>query len=501
VTPAAGWAESGGPESGGAEAGWAEHVTAALLGTRRRSAPAFPDAGGDSADEAARLLAQAALLTVRRRAGRRPEPAEPLAPAPAETAPVVSPAAAGRVERILAGEQARVLPEWLAAAAAADRRVPAGILPDLLDRGRTDRALRPHIARAGGRRAMWLALRNPDWAYLVGEPAVPRPADPGDATDWETGGRDRRLTYLERLRDVDPGAARAALRGTWASEPAADRAAFLATFERGLGPADEEFLTEALADRAKDVRHVAAGLLARLPGSAYGRRLAERAAAHLRAERRRHRHGERTWIIVEPPAGGAAALRDLLAHTPPRTWTALFGLPAAEVVRLPIADDHDNDVHIGWASAAVLCRDAEWARALLAAGVVGAGTAAGSLEAAVDLLEVLPAAEREAAAAGLLRGADGYRGLMRVLDRIPGPWAGALADAVLTALAALADAVGRLDGARYLGQLCRLADERLSPDVADRLVEITRRHDTWPLAELAETLRFRRDMLEELSEP
>jgi hypothetical protein len=470
---------------------WGEHVTAALLGTQRRQPPAFPDAVGEGDDAAARLLAQAALLTVRRRAGRRPEQAEPLAPAPAETAPVVPPAAARRIERILAGEHARVLPEWLAAAAAAGRRVPAGALPDLLERGRTDRALRPYIARAAGRRAMWLALRNPDWAYLAAEAPEGRTAapGPGDPAAWETGSRGRRLTYLERLREVDPDAARAALRGTWTSEPAPDRAAFLATFERGLGPADEEFLEETLADRAKDVRQVAAGLLARLPGSAYGRRAAERAAACLRTERR---PDQQVWIIVEPPDGGIAALRDLLAHAPPRIWTTLLGRSVAEVVLLPIADDHHKDVHIGWARAAVLARDAEWARALLAAGVV-----AGELDVAVGLLGVLPAAEREAAAAELLRGADGYRGLLRALDRIPGPWTGKLADGVL---GALAEAAGRLDGARYLGQLCRLADERLSPDAADRLVEITRRHDTWPLAELAETLRFRRDMLEELSE-
>jgi hypothetical protein len=469
---------------------WAEHVTAALLGTQRRRPPELPDVAEEAGDQAGRLLAQAALLTVRRRAGWRPGSAEPLAPAPVETAAVVPDAAARRIERILAGEQSRVLPEWLAAAAAAGLRVPAGILPDLLDRGRTDRLLRPHIARAAGRRAMWLVLQNPDWAYLVSEPAAAEPG-PGDPDVWETGARGRRLTYLQRLRDVDPGAARATLRGTWASEPAPDRAAFLATFERGLGPGDEEFLEEALADRAKDVRHVAADLLARLPGSAYGRRMAGRAVACLRAERRKTRSREQTWIVVEPPEDGTAALRDLLAHTPPGTWTELFGLPPMEVVCLPVADDLGRDVHIGWARAAVLRRDAEWARALLKGGAVPA-----ELEPAVDLLAALPAAEREAAAADLLRWADGYRDLVRILDRIPGPWAGALADAVL---GALADAAGRADAARYLGQLCRLADERLSPGVAARLVEVTRRHDTWPLTELAETLRFRHDMLEELA--
>jgi hypothetical protein len=224
------------------------------------------------------------------------------------------------------------------------------------------------------------------------------------------------------------------------------------------------------------------------------------AAACLRAEPRVDRvdrvdaadpSGERMWIVVEPPRdGGTAALRDLLAHAPLDTWTARFGLAPVELVRLPVADDHGADVHAGWARATVLARDAAWARALLARGAV-----AKRLEPAMGLLGVLPADEREAAAADLIRRADGYRDLIRILDHVPGPWAGALADTVLGLLAAAAD---RPDVAR-VGHLARLAEERLSPGVAPRLVEITRQHDTWPLTELAETLRFRHDMLEELA--
>jgi hypothetical protein len=481
-------------------------VATALLGTQRRPVPALPaalphpqEAPGGGGDQAGRLLAQAALLAVRRRAGHRPGSAEPVAPAPAETAPVVPPAAARRLERVLAGEQSGLLPEWLAAAAAAGYRVPAATLPDLLDRGRLDRALRPYLARAAGHRAMWLALRNPDWAYLVAEPVAAADGAPaGDPGIWDTGGRGQRLAHLERLRATDPGAARAALRGTWASEPAADRAAFLATFGRGLGPADEEFLEEALGDRAKDVRQVAAGLLARLPGSAYGRRMAERAAACLRIERPAGAAGERARIVVEPPDGGVAALRDLIAHTPLGTWTALFGLPPAEIVRLPVTDDRGPDLHAGWARAAAAAGDAAWARALLGAALLDGGLPAGRLDLAADLLGALPAAGRDAAAAELVERAGGYRDRVRILDAVAGPWSGALADVVLGLLAV---AAGRTDTARYagvIGQLARLAEQRLSPAVTPRLVEITRQHDAWPLTDLAETLRFRRDMLGEL---
>src|SRR5581483_11281851 len=166
----------------------------ALLGTRRRAVPPLelplaPPGPDDSAeavvgwqaagDPAGRLLEQAAVLAVARRAGRMPGRAEPIAVAPAETAPLVPGPAAVRLARMLRGDQVRALPEWLAAAERGGYRVPA-----LLERGRGDRSLRPYIARTTGRRGLWLALQNPDWAYLATE-NVPAPAD----DVWEVGTR------------------------------------------------------------------------------------------------------------------------------------------------------------------------------------------------------------------------------------------------------------------------------------------------------------------------
>ncbi|WP_131743019.1 DUF5691 domain-containing protein, partial [Actinomadura roseirufa] len=398
--------------------GWNAHVTAALLGTERRDppalqeAPAAPASVGADGGKAGRLLDQAALLTVRRRAGRLParagtageaDPAggagtvELIAPAPAEHAPVVPPDAAARLARILAGEQIQVLPEWLDAAAGHGLRVPARLLPELLERGRGDRVLRPSIARAAGRRGVWLALRNTDWAYLVG---TGDDHGGGDGV-WETGTRLQRVAFLSGLRGTDPERARRLLASTWGREPAPDRAAFLATFEHGLGPADEDVLEAALEDRGKDVRQVASDLLARMPGSAYGRRMAARARRCLVPAVREVRGRERTWILVEAPrehdedlardgvpfhpggsfapgGGGpvgtrAAWLREILARTPLTTWTDLFGLPPMEIVCLPLGDAGGagkastagepggadsggraaRDVHIGWARAAL----------------------------------------------------------------------------------------------------------------------------------------------------
>ncbi|WP_344589456.1 DUF5691 domain-containing protein [Actinomadura vinacea] len=509
-------------------------MSAALLGTERRPPPPLPGttepgAGGGAAG---RLLDQAAVLAVRRRAGRRPSAgAEPIAPAPLEDAPVVPPAAARRLARILAGEQVRVLPEWLEAAADHGRRVPSRLLPELLEKGRGDRVLRPAIARAAGRRGVWLALQNTDWAYLVGSGDDPG----GDAEVWETGTRQQRIAHLTRLRGTDPAAAREVLRGTWSSEPAPDRAAYLGTFEHGLSAGDEEFLEAALEDRGKDVRQLASDLLSRLPDSAYGRRMAVRALRCLRPETRPGggRTGPRTWIMVEPPrahdeelardgvpfhptgsfapgrpAGGpvgtrAAWLREILARTPLSTWTELLGLPPMEIVCLPVGSAADpdgrgaRDLHIGWARAALRQRDVGWARALLKGGVV-----VDEPQALADLLAVLPEEERDTATADLIRWVDGQPDLLRVLERVPGPWTGALADAVVTTITVAAEHSSRRHE-HTLTQLCRLADQRLTPGAAPRLEALAAGSAAGPesaaLAELIDTLRFRHDMLKELS--
>jgi len=314
-------------------------------------------------------------------------------------------------------------------------------------------------------------------------------------------------------------------------------------------------LEAALEDRGKDVRQLASDLLARVPGSAYGKRMAARARACVAPEIRTLRGRAQTCVVVEPPhehdedlardgvpfhpsgsfaPGGstgpigarAAWLREILARTPLSTWTEAFELPPMDIVCLPLTTpvrrpgapsaglpgahagpsdgeaaqrrvgDGDGrlarDVHIGWARAALRQRDAGWARALLKGGVVVDEPAA-----LADLLAVLPAAEREPAAADLIRWVDGHPDLLRVLERVPGPWTGLLAAAVVATLTSAAKRPTHRDE-HTLTQLCRLADQRLDPVVASRLDSVG---PAAPRAvrELITTLRFRDEMLKELA--
>ncbi len=424
--------------------GWQDLVTASLIGTERAVvpaaeipgalalpdvapadpgpdvAPADPgrdvapaDAGRDAApadpdpDPAAVLLDRAALLTAARRAGRRPGQADPLPQAEPDPRPAVSPAAGLRLARMLRGQNPELLAEWLAAAAARGLRPPPQLLPALLDRARraapAEPALPRLVAEAGGPRARWLATLNPDWEYaavwlatLGADRAYAMARDQVGDDAWRLGRAAERRGYLAALLARDPAAARDLVADGWAAAGPGERAMFLAVLAEGLTPADEPLLETALDDRADEVRGWAAYLLARLPSSALGQRMAGRARRCLRLE-----HGGRgpRLTVLPPdgpdramrrdgitpgPAGGRSQLADrtrlmleIMSRTPLGTWTEEFGLTAAQIAAVP-AGDWAPALLAGWSRAAIAQRDQAWTAALVNRALTGrrAGTAA-----------------------------------------------------------------------------------------------------------------------------
>ena len=364
---------------------WQDLVTASLIGTERSAVPlvavrGVPTPADALADPAAILLDRAALLTVARRGGRQAEQAEPLPPAEPDPAPAVGRAAARRLARMLGGEHPDVLAEWLAAVVARGRRAPAALLPALLDRARRFAAVDPELRRlaaeAGGSRARWLAGFNPDWKFVT---AHTRPGD--DA--WRLGSKGQRRGYLAALRVRDPGAARDLIAQSWAAASPDERVMFLKAMTAGLSLADEPLLAAALDDPNAWVRKMAAEVLAALPGSALGRRMADRALGCLHL----HEGTRGTRLVATPPAQCDAAMRrdgiapgpsatsshpagqarlmaEVLARTPLRTWTDGFGRPPEQILALP-SGDWTPVLLAGWSRAAMDQRHQDWMTALV----------------------------------------------------------------------------------------------------------------------------------------
>lgn len=497
---------------------WPELVTTALLGTDRRPLP-----GAADDDPATALLDRAALHTVGRRAGLLPGRAAPATPpAPEDPRPALPEAASQRLVMLLpapgssggSGSLANVnelLPQYLAAANTHGYRVPAALVPPLLDAARARSELRGDAVGLAGPLGRWLAERNPDWRYVLRTPV----RGDGDGEDdsqrlWQEGLFAERVTHLTRLRRRDPAGARELLASSWSTERAEDRLLFLDALQENLSAVDEPFLESALSDRSKNVRLTAAELLSTLPGSALGRRMAERARTAVRLT------ADGSRITVHAPVGCDAAMQrdgiaatsptgrserafwlgEIVAATPLGIWCEQLGAPAlgtpAEALALPVSEEWAQDLHDAWARAAVRQNDAAWARALLTGIGPGAGTAA-------KLLAVLPPEERARWTADFLIGSQGLGDVFQLLVACPAPWPQPLADAVIQALTRVAAGGGYpWSHSGVLG----VAERALPPEAADRLDALSADADSaWAemFTRLAATLRLRATMLSELN--
>lgn len=521
---------------------WEDLVTTALLGTDRR-----PPTTGPGREAPAALLDEAAVATVRRRAGLCPAPpAQRPEPAPEDRRPALPAAAARRLAMLLADrpgagtggrrgtspDLVELLPQWLAAADARGFAAPPESLPALLDaaRGRTD--LRPAVLAFAGPRALWLARLNQDWRFALraapgGGTALPDPED-ADAVRrlWQEGLFAERVALLATLRARTPEAARELLAESWATERAEDRLMFLDSLRTGLAAADEPFLELALSDRSRNVRTTAAELLSALPGSALAGRMAVRAGACVAVD---HTGDgpvlvveappecdpgmERDGVVARPPAGRGERswwLGQLVEAAPLAGWSArLGGRTPREVVALPVADGWQGELHAAWCRAAVRQRDAEWARALLGAPAApeAGGPGAVSLAERAKLLGTLAGAERADWVAGFIA-AHGLSEAFQLLGMCAVPWPAPLGRAVVDALNIARDAGSypwSFSGVMGLAERC------LDPAEAGRLDALLaipdEREDAAPGAggywaeafqRLVTTLKLRATMLTEL---
>ncbi|NUQ96284.1 MAG: hypothetical protein HOY79_06860, partial [Streptomyces sp.] len=400
------------------------------------------------------------------------------------------PGTGGGGRRGTAPDLMELLPQWLAAANARGFAAPPQALPALLDaaRGRTD--LRPAALAFAGPRALWLARLNPDWRFALratpgGGAALPHPEDTEQTRRlWEEGLFAERVALLSAIRAREPAAARGLLATTWSTERAEDRLMFLDSLRTGLGPEDEPFLEQALADRSRNVRATAAELLSALPASALAARMALRAAAcvavdhtgdspmiTVEAPHECDASMERDGVVAKAPAGRGERswwFGQLVESTPLGTWsTRLGGRTPGQIVALPVTDDWQSELHAAWCRAAVRQRDPEWARAILGtpSAPEAGGPGAVSLAERAKLLGTLSAAERADWVAGFIA-AHGLSEAFQLLGVCAVPWSAPLGRAVVDALDIARDAGSypwSFSGVMGLAERC------LAPSEASRL--------------------------------
>lgn len=368
---------------GSLESSWQTLVSNALLGTGRQAPPlpmAEPLTGLftqlETQETEAKLLGQAALLTLLRKAGAKAECRQPSLPTLAkEEWPVASVTANRQLAMMLGGVQTELLNEWLQLAAIHQVRVGEETLPDLLELGANRKALAEAIYAVIGRRGEWLAARNPAWRYASG-------SDENLMEAWETGSEEQRIRAFSQLRTQDPDLARQLLAKSWKNEPPTLRAKAVALLATNLSQADEEFLEAALDDRRKEVRDEAAKLLPQLAQSKLRERVTQRLTPLLKVSgllrksievtlpsectsaMQRDGISEKVPVQLNKMGERAWWLWQMLAVTPTQLWQRRFNLTPQRLVEVATRSEWSDLLLDAWQHAVTLHQEAEMAIAL-----------------------------------------------------------------------------------------------------------------------------------------
>lgn len=401
-----------------------ELATQVLLGSDRR-APVLPEPGGalgdflraacPSDDKETGVLRCAGSLALCAAAGYQPAISEGMLPpeCPPEDMTVVDdPQFVSTLCQILDDGPDPLRREAFFLMANKGYCLPSGLLPKTLNLGQKSHELRPAMLAVLGQRGQWLARFNPAWHYTIGadDSAI-------DLSLWEHGSQEQRKQLLGKLRDNDPDQARTLLQDGFSQLDARERASLLETLKTGLALPDEDFLEALLTDRSKEVRQRAGSLLADLPGSRYGARMAQRMVACLGHERKLLR----TAHTLDAPTSFAADWKnDALEESRPKNeslgerawwlyqlarnlplswWEETTGLAPAKLVDWLRTTDWSEAILRAWSEVLQRRPDACWASVFL--------TQANIVNLSLDIFELLaclPVREREQHCLSMLEG-------------------------------------------------------------------------------------------------
>lgn len=349
----------------------------AILGTNRRPPTAAEGSGSgeslmsislqelDLQGQAVEmtLLNKLTVLSMTRKSGQLPRrfQMEELSICPAEERNCVSEKSLTLLKLILeteskGGDQRRskLIGDWLEACTSRNLRVPAEFVPRLLQGAAPLTDLHKLVARACGNHFDWLLSMNSEWQKIYRPSAIGNSLESDLLELFEDGDAPTRQKALNRFREIDKDAARAALEASWAQESPESRSSLVKLLAINLSMADEPFLEETvLKDRCKDVRFQAAALLSQLPESRYINRMKTRAQAALSlstAGKLRitlpesldddaQRDGIVDSLALDSKLGQKATwVLQFISYVDPQHWLNTFALTAEEFLRAIAAE-------------------------------------------------------------------------------------------------------------------------------------------------------------------
>ncbi|ATB32134.1 DUF5691 domain-containing protein [Melittangium boletus] len=422
-----------------------------------------------------RVLLAAGVRAVARAAGQKPLVLEATSgKASEETLEICSPRVSALVRELLDGgdpDRDELLAEVFQRMALARRRLPPELLVSVLSRS-VDWP-RATLEPVLGERGRWLSHFRPGW-----RPAPTR-QDAEAERVWTEGTFEERRTVLEDMRRVDPARARQWLKDTWSQEKAEHRARLLACFDdAALSLDDEPSLEQGRQDRSAAVREVARHLLARLPGSAFSRRMRERAHAVLQWGGPALRiQWPAKWDaeadkdgLDKPPAGVGQSehwLVRILECVPLPEWEKQFQTPPERIAAAAARTDDYAAISEGWAHAFRLEPSSAWASALFDSWSSQRSNTLSTSRAqslAHTVFEQLPTAERASRTLSVLRGTTSLPWREHAVALTPAPWPRELGMAWINALYDTPHAVGPLwHAVRALPAECLSAAAELRP--------------------------------------
>ncbi len=275
--------------------------------------------------------------------------------------------AANLLHLMLSGPHSDVLPEYLELLKKTKKTLPTAELPTMMlrkDLPLSWRNFEPLLGEDG----RWLLRQHPEWSKLLEDPTK---------FDWQTGNRQQRLKMLEFWRNESPNFALKLVQSTWETESAVDKSAFLSMLQIGLSADDEPFLETALDDKRKEVRQVAAVLLAKISGSLLSQRMAMRAERFFsfstnkltvqvgeEPDEAAQRDGISKLQLDWVGGAKAAQLGQVVSLVQPAHWEVYFQKTPAEILLLIANTDWQQTLRQAIINAAVFHKAEIWATAI-----------------------------------------------------------------------------------------------------------------------------------------